>query len=130
MGSALFCRTPVVIPLTPSADQRDKEGYLVTISGDTATISSSATVHTRGVILEGNNTDKLSSVGILGALNGSVRLKASGVITKGDRVQQHTDGTVVTDATSGARVIVGTALESGVSGDLIEVATHVPITLS
>lgn len=127
---SLFCRSNAVIPLTPNETHVAKEGYLVTIAGDVASLSASATTVARGVILEGQATTGQSSVGILGALAGTVRLKASGAITKGDRVQQHTDGSVVTDAGTGARVVVGVALETGVSGDLIEVATFTPVTLS
>ena len=116
-----------MIPLTGATDLSAKRGYLVTISGETATLSASATTPARGVVLEGADTDGVSSVGILGTLEGSVMLKLSGTVTKGDRLQQHTDGSVVTDAGTGARTLVGVALEDGKSGDLIECATHVPI---
>jgi hypothetical protein len=128
--SALYKRQPVVIPLTPSADQSGKEGYTVGIAGEVATISASATVPVRGVILDGNDVDGKSAVGILGALEGSVLMKTSGVITKGDRVMQAADGTILTDAGANARVLVGVAMESGAAGELIEVATHVPLTLA
>lgn len=132
--SALFCRATAVVPATPAADQSDKEGYLVnltSVSGAlTSTVSSSATVVAEGVILEGRATTGKSSIGILGALSGTVRLKLSGTVSAGDKLQQAADGTVVTDAATGARVLVGVALEDGVSGDLIEVATFTPLTLS
>ena len=128
--SALYARGNAIIPLTPNETHVDKEGYLVTFSGTTASLSASATVVATGVILEGQATTGKSSIGILGALAGTVRLKASGTITAGARVQQSTDGSIVTDAASGARVVVGVALESGVSGDLIEVATFTPTTLA
>jgi hypothetical protein len=41
-------------------------------------------------------------------------------------VCQHSDGTVITDAGSGARVAVGIALENGVAGEDIEVAPFTP----
>jgi hypothetical protein len=53
-----------------------------------------------------------------------------GTVTKGAWVQQHTDGTVVTDATTGGRVLVGVACESGIAGDIIEVAPSAPVVLS
>ena len=56
--------------------------------------------------------------------------RMSGTVTKGDKMQQHTDGTWITDAASGARVVSLVALESGVSGDIIEAAMLTPITLS
>lgn len=128
--SALFARENAIIPLTPAADQSAKEGYLVDIASNTATVSSSATTPARGVIMDGSPTTGKSHVGILGALKGTVRMKITGAVTKGDRLQQAADGSLVTDAAAGARVLVGVALESGVSGDLIEVATHAPLTMS
>ena len=128
--SSLFARSNAVIPQTPSATHASKEGYLVDLAAGVATISSSATVPADGVILEGQATTGQSSIGILGALSGTVRLKTSGVIAAGARVQQAADGTVVTDAGPGnARVVVGVALEAAVSGDLIEVATFAPMIL-
>lgn len=134
MSSALLYRDAAIIPFTPAADYSGKKGYLVTLSGNTATVSASATVRARGVILEPNRGDDYTTeevmVGILGALPGTVPMKLSGTVTKGDALQQHTDGTVITDAGSGSRVIVGIALESGVSGDIIEVAPQSPLPLS
>lgn len=128
--SSLFAAGNAVKPYTPSATHVDKEGYLVDLADDTATISTSATVPADGVILEGQATTGQSAIGILGALSGTVRLKTSGAISKGARVQQAADGTVVTDAGPGnARVVVGIALEAAASGDLIEVATLAPMIL-
>ena len=83
----------------------DKEGYTVTLGvtgGNlTATLGASASVPSTGVVLEGNAAAVNSSIGILGALAGPVRLKTSGVIVAGARVQQASDGTIVTDAGTG-----------------------------
>jgi hypothetical protein len=132
MSSALLARSNAIIQQTPSATHVDKEGYLVTMSAGTATISSSATVPATGVILEGNATTGKSSIGILGALPGTVRMKTSGAIVEGARVQQAADGTIVTDAGSGGRVVVGILVEPGgaASGDLAEVAPITPQVLS
>jgi hypothetical protein len=134
MSSALKLRADAILPFTPAADYSAKKGYLVTLSGDTATLSASATVRARGVIVEANpGADYASeqvSVAILGATEGTVPMKLSGAVTKGDALQQHTDGSVITDAGSGSRVIVGVALEGGVSGDIIEVAPLTPVPLS
>lgn len=131
-GSALLANDNAIIAQTPSATHVDKEGYLVTMASGTATISSSATVPATGVILEGRTTAGKSSIGILGCLSGLVRLKCSGTIAEGARVQQHTDGSVVTDAGTGARVVVGVLVQPGgaVSGDLALVAPITPLTLS
>lgn len=128
--SALYSRGNPVYPFTPSATHVDKEGYLVDLAADTATISSSASVPAKGVILEGQATTGKSSIGILGALPAPVYLRASGAITKGAEVQQAADGTVVTDAGSGARVIVGVAMENAVSGQKFEAVAHKPVARS
>lgn len=134
MSSALLARDRAIVTATPAADQRDKEGYgvgLTSVSGAlTATISASATVPIDGVILEGQNTTGKSSVGIPGGLGGTVRVKLSGTVSAGDRIQQAADGTFVTDAGSGSRVVVGVVLEDGVSGDLVEAALFAPLSLS
>ena len=124
-------RDNAVIALTPAADYSTKKGYLVDIASSTATVSSSASTVVKGVILEGNDTTagyatETVSVGILGALAGTVPMRLGGSVTKGAFVQQHTDGTVITDATTGARVIVGVALETGTAGENIEVAPITP----
>mgnify|MGYP000170070005 FL=1 len=128
--SALYLRDAAVIALTAAADYSAGRGKSVTISGDTATLSASATVHARGIILEGATSGNQVTVAILGAGGGTVPAKLSGTVTKGDKMQQHTDGTWITDAATGARVVSLVALESGVSGDIIEAATLTPITLS
>lgn len=120
-----------VIALTPAADYAAKKGYLGTFASDTFTVSASATVPATGVILEGNETTagyatEKVSVGILGSGLGAVQMRASGAITKGDLVVQSTDGSVVTDPATGARVGVGIALETGVSGENISVAPITP----
>ncbi len=130
MNSALYARAAAIIELTGATDLSEKRGYLVTFSGDTATLSASATVPATGVVLEGRRITYQTIVAILGAGHGSVLLKASGAITKGARIQQAADGTVVTDAGSGARVVVGVALETAASGDLFEAAIITPLTLS
>jgi hypothetical protein len=124
-----------LVSLTPAADYTAKRGYLVTHASGVATLSASATVRAKGVIVEPNRTaagyaSEKVTVALLGATNGTVRMCAGGAITAGDWVQQDSDGQVLTDAGSGGRVIVGQALETGVSGDLIEVAPCSPTPLS
>lgn len=121
--SSLYARGNAIIPFTPSATHQDKEGYLVDLAGDTATISSSASTPAKGVILEGHPTTGVSSIGILGGLAAPVRLRAGGTIAKGDEVQQGADGRVLTDAAAGARLIVAVALEAAVAGQLFDAVT-------
>lgn len=128
--SSKYTRSSAIIALTPAASMVDKEGYGCTFSGDTATISSSATVVCTGIILEGAATTGKATIGIIGALAGPVRVCLGGTVTKGAALVQHTDGTWITDPASGARVKSFIALESGVSGQLIEAANLTPVTLS
>lgn len=124
-------RDNAIIPQTPAADYSSSKGYLVTIASGTATISSSATVPAEGVILDGNPTTagyatEKVSVGILGAMKGTCAMRASGTIAAGALVVQSTDGTVITDPESGARVAVGIALQAAVTGENFEVAPITP----
>ena len=130
MSSALAVREDAIYPFTPAADQSAKRGYLVTVSEDTATLSASASTMADGIILEGADTDGESIVGMLSGLRSPVMGKLGGSVTKGDLLAQHTDGTMITDAGSGARVLVAQAMETGVAGDLIEIVCFKPITLS
>lgn len=128
-------RDNAIIPQTPAADYSAKKGFLVTIASGTATLSASATVPANGVIVEPNDTTagyatEKVSVAILGAVKGTVPMRCGGNITAGDRVQQDTDGEILTDAGSGGRVIVGVALQDGVAGENIEVAPLTPTILS
>jgi hypothetical protein len=107
----------------------------VTHDGTTATVSASASVRAKGIILDGNRTaagyaTEKVTVALLGAYNGTCMVKLGGTVAAGDWVQQHTDGSVVTDAGASARVIVGQVLEAGVSGDLVEIAPCTPTVLS
>lgn len=128
--SNLFLRSSAVVALTAAADYSAGRGKAVTISSDTATLSASATTVAPGIILEGAASGGVVQVAILGAIGGTVPAKLSGSVTKGDRMQQASDGTWVTDAATGGRVISLIALETGVSGDIIEAATITPVTLS
>ncbi len=127
-------RTSGYIKAVAAADYSTNEGYgvnLTTVSSAlTATVSSSATVVIEGIIAEAGTVAQGVGVVIPGSEPGSVHVKLSGVVAAGDKIQQAADGTFVTDAGSGARVVVGIALEAGVSGDLIEMAMQTPVTLA
>lgn len=123
-------RDNAVIPFTPAADYSAAKGKLVDLAGEVATLSASATVIAKGVIVEPNDTaagyaaEKVA-VAILGACAGTVSMRCSGVIAKGAAVQQAADGTIVTEG-AGARVVVGIALEAGAVGENIDVAAFTP----
>lgn len=126
--SSLYSRGNAIVPFTPSASQAGLEGYLVDLAGDVATVSASAAVPAKGVILDGQDVNDQSSIGILGGLAAPVKLRAGGNIAKGAEVQQNNDGTVITDAGNGnARLIVGVALEAAIAGQLFSAVTHKPI---
>lgn len=125
-----FARNSAVYAFTGATDLSAKRGYLVTLAASIATLSASATVPAKGVILDGEATTGKSSIGILGAGLDPVMMMTNGVITKGAFVAQHTDGTVKTDPGTGARVVVGIAMEDAAGGDLIEVAPLMPIVLA
>lgn len=127
-------RSEGYIKAAAAADYSNNEGYgvnLTSVSGVlTATVSSSATVVIEGIIAEAGTVAQTVGVVIPGSAPGSVHVKLSGTVAAGDKIQQAADGTFVTDAGTGARVVVGVALEAGVSGDLIEMAMQTPVTLS
>jgi hypothetical protein len=128
-------RTNAVLAQTPAADYKSSKGYLVTLADGTATINASTSVLSKGVIVEGNDTTagyskEKVSIALLCAYSGTVPMRLGGAVTAGAFVQQYSDGTVISDAGSGARVIVGIACESGVAGENIEVAPMAAITLS
>jgi hypothetical protein len=123
------------IAQTPAASYISYLGYLVTIANGTATVNASTSVLSKGVIVEPNDTaagyaSEKVSVELLAGSSKPTKVRCGGTIVKGAFVQQHSDGTIITDAGSGARVIVGIALESGASGDNIDVALMPAITLS
>lgn len=128
--SALLASTTAILALT-GVDLSAKEGYLIKFDGaGTHAVNDSATVPAVGVVLEGNVAAKDSSVAILGAQSGQVRMVAGGAIFKGDRVMQKNDGTVVVDAGPGtARVVVGVAMENAAAGDEFLVSPISPMIL-
>ena len=128
--SSLFKRTAAITPMTPNEDHTGKEGYLVKYSSGKAAINDSATVPALGVILDGEATTGRSSIGWLGALSGTVRMRAGAAVTAGSLVIQINDGTIKDDTGSGGRVVVGRAVESGVAGENLEVVPCTPLTLS
>lgn len=130
---SLKIRESAIYALKPAADYSAKKGYLTTDDGVTATISASATVPATCVIMEGGkDINSLIEVGVLGSIEGTVLMKAGGVIAAGARVQQNNDGTVLTDAGPGnARVVVGkyVGVKACAAADLIEVAPFTPMIL-
>ena len=132
--SSKYTRSSAIVAATPAASLVGKEGYGVTLSSVatvlTATISASATVVCKGIVLEGALTTGKASIGIIGALAGPVRVVLGGAVSAGDALCQNNDGTWITDAGAGARVKSFIALEDGVAGQSIEAANLTPVTLA
>lgn len=125
MGSALLVRENAIVPHT-GVDLSAAEGLLLKENSGALAVNDSATTPARAVCLEGNVAAKDSSVAILGAQGGVVRLKLTGNVTKYGLLQQVNDGTVEADAGSGARVLVAVALEAGSDSQLVEAALIPP----
>lgn len=125
-----FIRDTAVVALTPSADHSAARGRFVTYTGTTAVLVTSAAAIPYGVIIDGedptNDPNAQDTIGVCGGNIGTVRLKAGGTIAAGALLQLTATGTVITDAATGARVIVGRAMESAVSGDLFEAIVIFP----
>lgn len=117
-----------ILALTPTADHSLLEGYFVENSAGSAAIVNAATDIPLGVILDGEETSGKDSIAIAGGFAGTCYVKTSGVIAFGALLQLAADGTVITDAGTGARVIVGRKVDQGssVSGDLIEAVIFLP----
>jgi hypothetical protein len=125
--SAKFVKDLAIIAMTPTADHSAKKGFLVVNSSGSAALNASATVAALGVILDGETTTGKDSIGLLGGNLGTVKLKAGGNITLFAKLQQKNDGTVVVDAGSGARVLVGLALEAAATDEIFEAMVFYPI---
>ena len=122
-----FTKDVAVIALTPTADHSTKRGYLVKNSSGSAALNDSGTVPALGVILDGEPTTGKDSIGILGGNLGTVKAKLGGTVAFGALIQQKNDGTVITDAGTGARVVVGRCLEGGVVDELVECVFFPPV---
>ncbi len=118
--SAKYVKDLAIIAMTPTADHSALKGYLVANSGGNAAVNTSTTVAALGVILDGETTTGKDAIALLGGNHGTVKLKAGGTITAFARLQQKNDGTVIVDAATGLRVVVGLALEAAVIGEIFE----------
>ena len=117
-----------LISATAGATHTDYEGYFVEASGTgTVTICNAATDRPSGVIVSGAASGSEDTI----ALPGSEALvKLNGTVKKHDEIQVESNGTVIKNAGSGGRVVVGQMLESGVSGDCKRARIYVPLALS
>jgi hypothetical protein len=127
----MIARSAAIIPLTPSADHTDKEGYFVLASG--ALVSSATSTLPLGIITEGAKTTGKDAVA-LPNFGGTVKAKVTGSspgsIVFGSSLVLTADGSVKLDPGTGSRIRVAIALESGAANELIEVALVPPAILS
>lgn len=119
-----------VIPATPVADHREKEGHAVTIANGVATVVSSATTVPDGVILNGENTDGQDSVQLFVGCDKVIDVKLGGAATAMGLGVTDTAGKFLDDPGSGNRVQCVKFLQSGVSGDLVKAILFKPASLS
>jgi len=123
-------RASAIIPLTPAVDHSEKEGYFVKLSSGEAAVVTSATDLPFGIILDGEDTDGKDSIAVCGGNAGPVEVKLNGTVSMGDYLQLESDGTVIENAGSGARVLVAIALSDGVAEELIPAILLTPIYYS
>jgi hypothetical protein len=137
MSSALFVRDYAIYQES-ATDLSSAIGKTVIFTAGAPVVSSSATVKSIGIVLDARtksnvvngvtNTTYLNSIGILGGFPGTCRGSISATqatpITFGTLLAQYSDGTLVSDPGSGARVIVGVMCDpnGAVAGDLCEIA--------
>lgn len=140
MNTALFARTNGVIEYLDSAvDFSAKNGLTVAYSaggtgndanqgGGGFAIGASTSVPDVGVVLDGQVANRVNAIGILGEIP-PVRMYASGLFNKGQRVQQDGAGGVVVDAGAGnQRVVIGVALEAcTAAGQYVLIQTIAPV---
>lgn len=107
----------------PNTDLTGKEGYIAEYNGG---LQVSGGTNALGVITEGGKTE--SDIAVLGTYSGTVRAKASGTVTVGQKVMVDTAGKIKN--LSGSGTVVGVALESGVADELVEIAPMQPVVVS
>jgi hypothetical protein len=117
-----------LIAATAGADHSDKEGYFVEASGTgTVTVCNAATDRPAGVIVSGAASGSEDSIALPG---GEALVKLNGTVKKHDEIQIESNGTVIKNAGSGARTVVGQMLEGGVAGDLKRAFLYAPQTFA
>lgn len=124
--SSLQARGNAVYQYT-GLDLSTSRGLLLSASAGTLAVNTSASVPATCVCLDGAAAAKVSTVAVLGQVPGPVFVKLSGTVAAYQRIAQHTDGGVIADAGTGARVVVGCLGEvGGVSGDIVPACLGLP----
>ena len=116
-----------LISATAGGTLTDKEGYFVKNSAGTVIAVTGVTDRPAGVIVAGAASGSEVSLGIAGTIQ---PVKLNGTVAKLQEIQVEADGSVIANAGSGGRVVVGMMLEAGVSGDLKRALIYHPETLA
>ena len=120
-------RKEAIIALNPAVDHSEKEGYFIILTAGLPVVSAAVTDVPFGVLIDGEAANGVDSIGVCGGNLPTLRVKLSGPVSLGNTLQLAGDGSAIVDAGTGARVVVGRALEAGVSGDLIEAVIFTPV---
>ena len=119
-------KTNAIIPVTAGEDLSNKEGFLVKLLDGKAILVTAATDIPFGVVIDGAESGSMASIAVCGGNVGTLHISAGGTIAQGAYMQLEAEGDVITDAGTGARVIVGVALEAATDGALIEAVMITP----
>jgi len=119
-------KTKAIIPVTAGEDLSEKEGFFVKLSGGEAVLCDATSDIPFGVVVDGAEEDGMATIAVCGGNAGTLHVSAGGNVSKGDYLQLEAEGDVIEDAGTGARVIVGVALEDGTDGALIEAIAITP----
>ena len=122
-----LARSNAIISVIAAADLTGKEGRFVRISSaNSINLIDYALSKPLGLLLTGGLANERVTVAIPGGLAGTVRVKLAGTAEFGCLLQLTADGRVETHDNEFPRIIVGVALEPGVTGELIEAALYTP----
>lgn len=122
-------RVPV-LPFISAADLTDKEGFFVEISAGKISIANAATDVPLGVIAKGTTAGGHNAVAMAGQITRVKCNSTAGTIVEGTYLTLASDGTVVADPGTGARVQVARAVEPGANNALIEALVINPVVIA
>lgn len=127
-----LARPNAIISILSDEDLSGQEGCLVRMSSNTAVgLVDSAAAIPFGLLLTAGKTGERVSVAIAaGGLAGTVRVKLAGTVYIGSQLQLTADGRAIADLGENSRVLIGIALEPGVTNELIEAVLFRPVTLT
>jgi hypothetical protein len=120
-------RSNAIFSIFAGDDLIGKEGQFVRMTSNTSVALMDSGLDTPlGLLLIGGKTDQRVTVAVPGGLAGTVRVKLAGEAYIGSRLQLTADGRVMAHDNEFPRIIVGVALEAGVTGELIEASLCTP----